>query len=97
MGKEILLILMPGILSMFVWRKMHGNNVFSAMDYLEGIVVFDFCVYLLNVFLIWSRNWESFELAALGCSGTFKYTASSVVAAVGIPVLINKLDQMRKK
>ena len=64
MVKEILLTLMPGIVSMLVWRRLHKEQVFSALDYLEGGTVFDLAVYLANVFLIWSRNWEYVDIAA---------------------------------
>lgn len=97
MIEEFLLILMPGVVSMFVWRKMHRDVVFSGLDYLEGIVVFDFGIYLLNVFLVWSRNWETFDVAAFGCSGAFKYTVSSMVFSVGLPVLFDRLRRMMGK
>ncbi|MCI8510928.1 MAG: hypothetical protein HFE83_02895 [Lachnospiraceae bacterium] len=91
MVKEILLTLMPGIVSMLVWRRLHKEQVFSALDYLEGGTVFDLAVYLANVFLIWSRNWEYVDIAAMGCSGTFKYIVSSLALAVCFPVLFAKL------
>lgn len=58
MIKEILLILMPGVVSMLVWRRIHQGIVFSSFDYLEGVAAFDLIIYLINVFLVWSRNWD---------------------------------------
>lgn len=98
MIKEILLILMPGIVSMLVWRKTHPEIVFSGFDYLEGVAVFDIIIYLINIFLVWSRNWETLDVATLGLSGSFKYAASSLVFAVGIPVIAAKLlEALRPK
>lgn len=97
MIEEILLILMPGVVSMLVWRKMHRDIVFSGMDYLEGVAVFDFGIYMLNVFLVWSRNWETFDVAAFGCSGSFKYTVSSIAFSVGLPVLFDRLERLTGK
>ncbi len=91
MIKEILLILMPGVVSMLVWRKMHPGTAFSGFDYLEGVALFDIVIYLFNVFLVWSRNWEAIDVAGFGCSGSFKYAASSLVFAVAVPVIAAKL------
>lgn len=92
MIKEFLLILMPGVLSMLVWRRMHRGVAVCAWDYLEGVAVFDFAVYGINVFLIWARNWETLDLAAFGCSGTFKYTLSTVLFAAALPYLFSKIE-----
>ncbi len=85
---EFLLVLMPGILSMLVWRRLHKEQRFSAFDYLEGVTAFDFAVLLINVFLIWSRGWEDFSFAGFGSIGTMKYTITSIVFSVGLPFLL---------
>jgi len=85
---EFLLVLMPGILSMLVWRRLHKEQRFSAFDYLEGVATFDFAVLLINVFLIWSRGWEAFSFTGFGSIGTMKYTITSIVFSVGLPFLL---------
>lgn len=93
---EFLLVLMPGILSMLVWRRLHKEQHFSVLDYLEGVAVFDFAVFLINVFLIWSRGWEAFDFAGFGSIGTMKYTITSIVLSVGLPVLLTRLKRSAK-
>ena len=93
---EFLLVLAPGILSMLVWRRLHKEQSFSAFDYLEGVVTFDFAVLLINVFLIWSRGWEAFDFAGLGSIGTMKYTITSIVFAVGLPFLLSRLVRSKQ-
>lgn len=88
---EFLLVLMPGILSMLVWRRLHREQHFSAFDYLEGVVAFDFVVLLLNVFLIWSRGWEEFDFVRFGSIGTMKYIITSITFSVGLPFLLEAL------
>lgn len=88
---ELLLVLTPGILSMLVWRRRHKEQRFSALDYLEGVTAFDFAVFLINVFLIWSRGWAAFDLAGFGSLGIIKYAISSVIFSVGLPLLLEGL------
>ena len=88
---EFLLVLAPGILSMLVWRRRHKEQRFSALDYLEGVAAFDFAVLLINVFLIWSRGWEEFDLTDLGSLGLLKYVITSVIFSVGLPFLLEAL------
>ena len=85
---ELLLVLMPGVLSMLVWRKLHREQCFSVLDYLEGVAAFDFAVLLINVFLIWSRGGEAFDFAGFGSIGTMKYIIASGASSVGLPFLL---------
>ena len=93
---EFLLVLTPGILSMLVWRRLHKEQSFSAFDYLEGVIAFDFAVLLINVFLIWSRGWEAFDFAGFGSIGTMKYIITSIVFSVGLPFLLARLIRLKK-
>lgn len=94
---EFLLVLMPGTLSMLVWRRLHKEQHFSAFDYLEGVAAFDFAVLLINVFLLWSRNWEAFDFAGFGSVGTMKYIITSVTFSVGLPFLLAALIRSKKR
>lgn len=93
---EFVLVLMPGILSMLVWRKLHKEQQFSVFDYIEGVVVFDFAVLLLNVFLIWSRGWEAFQFSGFGTIGTMKYAITSIIFSVGLPFLLEACLRSRR-
>lgn len=93
---EFLLVMMPGVLSMIVWRKLHSEQHFSAFDYLECVIAFDFAVLLFNVSIIWSRGWEAFNFAGFGSIGTMKYTITSAVFAVGLPLLLCRLLRTKK-
>lgn len=88
---EFLLVLMPGILAMLVWRRRHREQHFSGLDYLEGVIFFDFAVFLLNIFLIWTRGWERFDLPGFGSLGILKYTITSFIFSVGLPFLLEAL------
>lgn len=88
---EVLLVLTPGVLSMLVWRRRHKEQRFSALDYLEGVAAFDFAVFLLNLFLVWSRGWEAFDLTDFGTLGLLKYVITSVILSVGLPFLLEAL------
>lgn len=94
---EFLLVLMPGVLSMLVWRRLHREESFSAFDYLEGVAAFDFAVLLLNVFLLWSRGWEKFSFSGFGTIGTMKYVMTSIVFSVGLPFLVELWLRSRKE
>ena len=93
---EVLLVLMPGVLSMLVWRRRHKEQQFSVLDYLEGVAAFDFAVFLLNVFLLWTRGWTAFDLASFGSLGILKYIITSIILSVGLPFLLEVLLRSKK-
>lgn len=91
---EILLLFVPGILGVALYRWLEKAQ-WRGYTYIENYAIFTFFAYFMNCSVLYLRGWEEFSIQTIGVVAQIKYGVLSLVFVTGLAVVLHLWKAVR--
>ena len=82
---ELLLLLIPGIISVIIYRLITKEKL-TTYSYIEYYAFFTFLIYFLATSYMYFRKWTDYSIGDIALKEQIKYGAVCLISSVMLPV-----------
>lgn len=93
---ELSLLLIPGVISIIIYRILIKEKL-DIYSYVEYYAVFTFLIYFAATSFMYFRKWTDYSIGAIALKEQIKYGAVCLISAAALPVAAWLLKSHRIK